>query len=219
MRNCTKNILIILCLPILFGCKINNKKIQISKELDVYSDLIDTLYTIEYCHLPMISRENWPNCDSNYIASYKREMQRFHKNLDSLKLTVYIFDSLTTLDLSENKNQLLGQNTNQFIDIINSTNKLFERKFDVDSIKQKDIEFIGFNNSHRAEILDCCQIADRFIIGNISLSRVLFDSTFEKAIFEFSFTGGPKCGYTKIIFTLKVNGKWRLYSGIIKEIS
>jgi len=210
--------LTIIILVLLFSCGNTKKEIKEDlNEISVYNDLLDTLYSIKFCHFSMIHPEHLPVKPSkDYIEKYNAALAKFKADLDSTQLRVYVYDSLYQLDLKTNKEFLLerldSKDSLYKKLIVNNTKSLASRLFHVDSLAQKGILF-----KNMREVKDefkYGQVDDGLNIGVASFSRICFNKSYDTGICYFTYIGSPKCGYGKYLLIKKEDEKWVLHKSI-----
>jgi len=209
------------------SCKNEKKEYD---ELSIYNDLLDSLYNIEYCHRPMIAPNNRPDLlDKNstqykeYVLLYEDKMNEFHNKLDSMDLILIMKDSLLELNLELDKKILLrelAESDSLFIRLLNKTNNIPSKKIELNRLKQSNIKF---KNKTEIDSTFRCEYGinnNDFLIGSISLSRILLDEKQNIGILKFGFIGGCSCGYGVFVFIQKDgNNKWEIVKTVNKWVS
>lgn len=223
-----RRIILFLILTIfVLSCK--NEKTEYD-ELSIYNDLLDSLYNIEYCHRPMIAPDNRPDLlDKNstkykeYVILYEDKMYDFHNNLDSMDLIIIMEDSLLELNLELDKKFLirkLVESDSLYIRLLNKTNNIPSKKIELNRLEQNNIEFKNISEIDSAFKCEYGINNNDFLIGSISISRILLDEKQTIGILNFGFTGGCSCGYGIFVFIQRnENNKWEIIKTIGKWVS
>lgn len=211
-----KIILFFILTIFVLSCK--NEKTEYD-EISIYNELLDSLYNIEYCHIPMLPPNHNPDfVDTNstryknYSLRFKNKMNEFYAELDTLNLIVFTKDSFSELNLELDKDfilQNLGESDSSFIQLVNSGKVIPTKKLNLTSLKQKNILF---SNRNELDSTFRCEYGinnNDFLIGTITLSRILLDEKQKIGILKFGYFGGCQCGYGNYIFIQKnENNKW-----------
>jgi hypothetical protein len=159
--------------------------------------------------------------------SYKAELDKFTKSLDSIKqkldtslLYVFISDSLA-LDQS-NKSQLeyltdlktfknnFDIDTSYFHILKKLVNNPSSERLNISNFKNKfkyKIDFISNKNKYSTKIIS---------IGYVQISKPAFNSELTKACIFSEFICGSGCGSGCVMFFKKIQGRWEIE--YIKEV-
>lgn len=219
-----KNIFYISVILICFSaCKRTQHEFD---EVSIDNELLDTLYSIEYCHRPMIPTDNYlglgdtsSNKYKEYDKFYRKRMMEFYLELDSLNLILFTKDLLTELDLESDKDfllQNLGKSDSAFLELVGTRKYIPPQKLDLTSLKQKNIKFSNFYDLDSTFRCEYGRHGDDFLIGCISASRILVDKESKSGVFSFSYSGSCDCGYGSYYFIRKnEKNEWK----VIKRIT
>jgi len=221
------NIIHLTIIFIIVSC--NTKHVNIN-EIHIYNTLLNDLYSIEYCHFPMIPPEHYlgiadTNSDSykKYELRYNKTITEFYQDIDTLNLILFVFDSLKKLDLTKDRDFLLNHlsiHDSSYIRLIKKNDSTSSKKLDITQLHQRNINFINFNKMDSNIRCHFGKKKGDFLIGVIGLSSILFDEEQKIGIFNFNYTGSCNCGYGEYVFIRKdENGKWIIVKKIINWIS
>ncbi len=147
--------------------RINLSKDERSKtleEIKVYSDIIDQVYNIYYCHLEATSPKEYKFAHDNVTTEelekiqyeYDQYLKKFNNMLDSCKITAIVLDSLVKLSipiqyLSSNMDSLQRK---EFEFLKSDTLNVKPSVYFVDSLKSKKIQFESIPTAIQKRI-DC----------------------------------------------------------------
>ncbi|MET2984028.1 hypothetical protein [Aureibaculum conchae] len=179
-------------------------------EHNIISNMLDSIYKVDYCH-PI--RKIPKKADSVLIDRMEKRYLVSERDRDTIKKFVTIPDSLTSLNIENNRGYILkylDTLSNEFNFIKNLKTELNSKKLKTELIEQDGIEFLtkfsarkrGFNPlsyGKKDTILN---------IGFMGFSRVVFSEKYNTGIFHYTYLGDPNCGYTCYVIFYKENSKW-----------
>lgn len=237
-------IIVFVCLC--FGFKKEKTRDSQDKEIVIYNTLLDSLYDIQYCpnYPRMPDFDNFKNDTTTKefkewavkFEKYKVERDKrnenrtgwiidFKKMLDTMNIITFVDTTLYSLNLEHDVDFLLKEltpNESVFFNLVKSGNiKIQSRPFQLENLKQPKISFINSSVPFYKdnESFEYGLVERKYYIGEIKLSRIYINEQNGVGIFHFAFHGGPKCGFGKYVFIIKVNGKWIIYRTIENWIS
>jgi hypothetical protein len=213
--------------PIIFG--------QGFSEVEIFNSLLDSLYSIEYCH-DIIRPPYYKCCDNDSLplvdfvnccqsSEIPKEYRKYCKgclnesDLKSLKQIIIVKDSLSKLDLTEHKKYLLSKipKESDFYRLIKKSNfSIPTISFNSESLQQDNISFEKksyYDNLGLTYIMG--KYNNDFFIGYFSFSRVYFDELKNIGIFHFGYLGSPDCGYEEYILFYRDKQDFKIYKKIM----
>ena len=181
------------------------------EEHAIISQLLDSVYDIEYCHT---IRRLPKNVDSVIIRRIKKRHLISEIERDTIwKYVTITPDSLIALDIGKSKNFILkyiDSISSEFNFVKNLKANLDSKKIKIDLIKQSDINFVSESSPHK-QGLDPWLYAKKdsiFHVGTMRFSRVKYSAEYNVGMFHYTYLGDPNCGYTCYILFSKENSKW-----------
>jgi hypothetical protein len=208
-------------------------------EIKVYNDIIDEVFRIFDCRdlaTPENYRKRNPNATKGEYEAYDEYYAKILEMLDTLKITTFVPDSLKRLNLNNLSSSRLDSNfLNQFHEFFTDTTILEPEFFNIDSLKSKKIYFERVpsritrlmsidpdNYPHDSlKVFDKevekfwfsrfgNRIGNKYYTGEITMSRVKFNSDSTLCVLEYGYSGGHMCGSGHYYYLRKINSKWKI---------
>jgi hypothetical protein len=213
LRFMKRLIIIIVTIVLLFNsCSDKNK----DYEQEVYSDILNSLINIDNYYKPapspkLILEDSSSEGYNELKNEYDILLNKYYQRIDTLEKYLFVKDTLQAIDLIE------------FIDYIEGgifTQKTKPKKqFKIDKYNSKDFILIksdSFTNDSLVNVIGIKE--DRFYIGYLVLSRVIFNEDYTKGVLICSFSCGTKCGEKKLLLVSNQDGRWKISEKIGLEI-
>lgn len=213
-------------LILLVGCEPNKDPYE--SELNIYNQLFDSLYSVEYCsglYRPRQKFYNDSNSFNNDLRKYFSDKKEFFNKLDSLQLIIYVYDTLTETRVKNDYHHILKVLKNYNDTLFNvfpffTSLNTSKRNFCIDSLFQENIHFRNARIDTLSEEDDFPFgfYKNEYRIGFIHFSRIIMDYSKTMGIFYFYFKGGIRCAYGEYVLIYKKENTWKIYKRILFEI-
>jgi len=226
---------------ILCSCKSyepeSDSDIACQTEIDIYNELLDSLYSIRYCNIIMIEPDQYFSIGPDEVDSakyyaykerYEREIGEFYARLDTTEKIVFVIDTLSEISLLNEEEFIkskLNPSDSAYVGLLSTFKPA--RAFHIDSLEQSNItirSYSKYTTLYNPKYPGLSEpqfhfVDDEYWIGIISFSRLLIDRENDVGIFEFAYTGGGDCAYGGYYLINKINNRWLIHMRLITWVS
>jgi len=186
------------------------EKANTSIELEVLNDVLPLLVSSDYGRLPV----KHPLFNKSDSLDYMLKVKSYKERMDTISKILYIKDSLVLMEIEDYNywHNKLEEEHIDFVDILKRYKKC--QLTDITFINIADLTIGGIRLVptllNREVINQHIDSASTLVIGQILISRVIFDKNYQRGLFEFSFfcNTKTKCGYSLFVLVEKRNQAW-----------
>lgn len=178
-------------------------------ELQVYNDIIKELVDVDYGLIPVPP----PPGNKRDSIIYINKLNEYKKRMDTVQKILFVKDSLISIKSRDYRllKKALKSKHVDFIDVLNKNedlNKKSAKYLDVSGIKLNGVKLIPRSKIARDSIKIDVFDSNDVILGQIVISRILFDNDYKKGILIYNFFCRKKCGFGQLVLVEHINGKW-----------
>lgn len=217
------NKLVIALLSTLLAASLNAQTTAFN-DIDIINSLFGNIINSSYCIKisEPISAEVFNN-DSVQYQNFLKTTVTSQNELDTLEKNIILSsDSLNDLDISNHRKLLKRQLQNKplYRKLIRKyENKLKGCPILPDSMKMNGVQVLtnkfAVENSYS---LTFGKTGNKLNLGFATFSRIYYDEKLNSGFFQFTYLGGPECGYNGYIFFSKDKENWKYeftcYTGV-----